>query len=237
MTQDERELIVVCPVYNESAESLHALAREWEQVLDKHVGDWEWLFIDDGSTAQGTRDALDAIVAARPRFQVSRTPNQGHGQACLFGYRMTRPMTDWILQIDSDGQCRVEDFPPLWNARRPDFHQFGVRVRRDDGRLRRWISLGVRSYLWAATGVCHPDPNSPFRLLFAPILEGTLDALPYNLANMALSLKIADRSRFTPIGFAQRRQGASTHKFFASLKNILELRGLDLAPRQFRGRA
>jgi glycosyltransferase involved in cell wall biosynthesis len=228
MKQNSRELIVVCPVYNEPAASLFALAQEWEAVLDGLVGDWEWRFIDDGSSAEDTLAALRRIAADRPRFTVHRTANQGHGQACLLGYRLVRPLARWILQIDSDGQCRVSDFPALWAARRPEFHQFGVRVIRDDGRLRRWISAGIRMYLWAVTGVLHPDSNCPFRILYADRLEGALDDIPYALANMALALKIAGRSRFTRIGFAKRRQGASTHRFLRSLKNLLELRGLEL---------
>lgn len=231
MSAEQRDVIVVCPVYNEPGDCLLALAEEWEKTLDAHASNWEWVFIDDGSNDPGTREALREIAAARPRFKVWRTPNRGHGQACLFGYKMVRGLTRWILQVDSDGQCRVEDFPALWNARKERFHQFGVRATRDDGAARRWISAGVRLYLWALTGVRHPDANCPFRLLFAPGLDASLEELPYGLANMALSLRLFERSRFSRIGFARRRRGESTHRVLKSLRSLLELRSLELSPR------
>ena len=222
-----RELIVVCPVYNESGDSLRALVREWEEALDRELDDWEWVFIDDGSTRDDTRSALEAITRTRPRFCCLRTAShQGHGRACIFGYRSVCPRAHWILQIDSDGQCRPGNFPALWKGKADGFHQFGVRFRREDGRLRSWISLAVRLYLRLATGVWHPDPNCPFRLLYAPGLPPYLDGLPFNLANMALALRLTGVSRFCRIGFASRRTGRSSHKIVKSLASLWELRRL-----------
>ena len=102
MIDEQRDLMVVCPVYNDSASALFALAEEWEKALDARGASWEWVFIDDGSTAPGTRQALREIAADRPRFKVWRTPNQGRDRAALFGREMVRGLTRRVLQVDSD---------------------------------------------------------------------------------------------------------------------------------------
>ncbi|HNW44736.1 MAG TPA: glycosyltransferase [Elusimicrobiales bacterium] len=228
-----RELIIICPVYNESAASLVALAGEWETVLENETRDWEWFFIDDGSSLEETTAALRRIAACKPRFKLLRTANQGHGQACIYGYRTLSARARWLLQIDSDGQCRPQDFRRLWEDKLEGSHQFGIRRRRQDGRLRALLSLCIRFYLRLATGVSHPDPNCPFRLLYAPLLPPYLNGLQFNLANLALALRLRANTKFTDIGFARRRDGRSTHRVLKSIASILELRRLSFsgAPR------
>ena len=219
----QKELRVICPVYNESEECLKALAREWEPVLDQCLSDWEWVFIDDGSTRPDTMRALAALVGGGSKFRCWRIPNSGHGRACVAGYKQFHGVSRWLLQIDSDRQCRPEDFSLLWKGRREGLHMFGVRRGREDGWSRRLISLAVRLYLWSATGIFHPDPNCPYRLLWTRDLSPCLERLNYSLANIALALRLFQDSRFCGIGFRARPDGQSSHNIRATLRALLEL--------------
>jgi len=217
-----KELRVVCPVYNESAPCLRALVAEWEPVLLRHLTDWEWVFIDDGSTRPETTSALEEIARSRPCFRRLRIPNSGHGGACLHGYRTFCRDSRWLLQVDSDGQCRAEDFPTLWAARAEGWHQFGVRRAREDGWSRRLISQGIRIYLGLVTGGWHPDPNCPFRLLWCRHLEPHLAGMPFALVNIALALRLKDQSRFSPIGFHRRHDHRSSVRVLPALRALAE---------------
>ncbi len=224
MKQDTRkELRIICPVHNEAAWSLRELVREWTPVLDEHLKDWEWVFIDDGSTAPRTLAALEQITLGDPRFQCRRLiVNRGHGQACVYGYREFHNTTRWLLQIDSDGQCRPKDFRTIWGQRVSGLHHFGVRRGRRDGGSRKIISLGVRLYLWLMSGTYHPDPNCPFRLLWCRKLGPHLSGLSHKLANLALALRLKPDSRFSPVGFLLRRCGQSSHNPARTIKALLE---------------
>jgi len=216
-----RELRVVCPVFNESPETLKLLIAEWALRLDSLSIGWEWVFIDS-STRLDSRRALMRLCAQDARMRALRLPGKKHGAACHYGYRSLFRRSRWILQIDSDGQCPSEDFPLLWLNRKEGRHSFGVRRKRKDGLVRKAVSQGVRRYLRWATGIDHPDPNSPYRLLYCPKLERPLKLPPFELANIALALRLRRDSTFQPVGFRPRRDGRSSQRVADSARALAE---------------
>lgn len=218
----ERQLIVVCPVGRGVASSLHSLVARWEAALDENLTDWEWLFIDDGAATPATRRALKEIVTTRPRFKLWRAPSQWRARAAVFGCRMVQPLTNWILQVDSAGQCRAQDFANLWKARMRGSHQFGIRATRDDGRVRSLVSIGKSLSLWVSTGIWHPDPDCPFRLLYAPKIAGLLEAYPLNPMDASFALRLYDESRFSRIGFSLGHRDGREPGLLGSLYGMLQ---------------
>ena len=136
---------LVLPVFNE-ARALPIVVREWLPVLFKLDPDWTICIIDDGST-DTTPAIIQAIAQEYPQILVIRQANQGHGQACIRGYRTALEAgAKWIFQIDSDGQCDPVFFQEFWLKRRAYEALLGYRVSRGDG-LGRWIISKVLSTL------------------------------------------------------------------------------------------
>jgi len=166
--------VVVMPVYNEE-QCIRAVCEEWLQLAGEAGC---VVAVDDGS-----RDATAAILAelarANPRLRVVRQENQGHGAAVLRGYAEALALRlEWIFQVDSDGQFVAEDFWRLWEARGRSAFLLGCRAARQDHPLRIFLSKVHRGVLRALFGARIADPNIPFRLMRADLLERLLGRVP-----------------------------------------------------------
>jgi len=98
-------LTVLIPCFNEAgilretASQLTAYldAGQWRQGRE---GEWEILFVDDGST-DDSRSVLADLAARDPRVRfVSYRINAGQGQALQKGFAAARG--DWIFSVDAD---------------------------------------------------------------------------------------------------------------------------------------
>jgi dolichol-phosphate mannosyltransferase len=185
------DLVVVMPAHDEQ-EALPGVLDEWTRALAGLGVETRLLVVDDGST-DGTPRLLEDRAAADPRVVPWRHPVGGHGRACLAGYRAAVDAgATWVLQVDSDGQCRPADLPAVW-ARRGAPAVLGVRRGREDGRLRTAGSLLLRAVV-AATGRTRvADPNVPYRLVSGPVLAAAVQDLPggVELVNVLLAVVLA----------------------------------------------
>src|SRR5262249_34566838 len=208
-------LTVVVPIYNEEA-SIAAVIDEWLDAFAREGVACRLLTINDGST--------DASLSILRQLQ-SQFPEQvviidklhsGHGQSCRAGYEAALQVgSPWILQIDSDGQCDPAFFPQFWAKREEANCIFGARVARDDGLLRRWISVACRWLVALVTGRDLKDPNVPYRLIARAALRQALHRVPkdFELQNIALALALKRdrvlRWAYVPIRFRARHSSAS----------------------------
>jgi dolichol-phosphate mannosyltransferase len=103
MSDPSPQLLVVLPVFNEEA-SVRKVVEEWFAELDRVVGGFTLLAIDDGST-DGTLDCLKDLRAEfGARMEYVSRENRGHGQSCLEGYRVAIERgIPFVHQIDSAG--------------------------------------------------------------------------------------------------------------------------------------
>ena len=146
------KLWVVMPAYNEEA-CLRHVAEEWLQTLKQNYPDFIFLALNDGSK-DSTLSILNSIASKEENFRVIDKPNSGHGQTCLEGYRTAlKEAAEWILQIDSDGQCDPVYFERFLNKASEEKIIYGYRKSRDDGWRRFWISRFVTLAAFVATGV------------------------------------------------------------------------------------
>ena len=117
----------------------------------------------------------------------------------------------WVLQIDSDGQCDPSYFPAFWSGRHRFPAQYGCRVRREDGMIRTVISSIVILVVLLAAGVWVRDPNVPYRLMRADTLVGLVPLIPadVHLANVFLAALQQKHNgiRWIPITFLRRAGG------------------------------
>lgn len=204
--------VVVMPVYNEAG-CIEAVCREW--LAEIHPRGHRLLIVDDGSKDQ-TPAVLQRLASECPGLTVVHQPNGGHGSAVLRGYREAlRVGCEWVFQVDSDGQFRATDFERLWSQRHRSRFILGHRKARLDSWSRRFLSRRHRDLLLLLFGVSPTDPNIPYRLMHAELLESMLEALPPGAfaPNVLLSI-LGTRAGFDPLNIPvqhlARAAGTST---------------------------
>ncbi len=188
------ELVVVVPVYNEE-NALRAVVYEWFCELRKWTMDFIVLAIDDGSTDRSLHVLHQLRAELGCQLVVVTRPNVGHGQTCLEGYSAAVEMNaEYVLQIDSDGQCDPCWFSAFWEHRGEYDAVFGHRTRREDGAFRQIVSRVLRLFLLLAVHVSCPDANVPYRLMKISKIRTAIEAVPrsFSLANVALALLIRE---------------------------------------------
>jgi glycosyltransferase involved in cell wall biosynthesis len=205
-------LWVVMPAYNEE-EALPLVVDEWVAALRAVVPAFTMLVVNDGSKDR-TEDVLQQLAARVPELRVLSKLNSGHGQSCMVGYRTALAAgAEWVLQIDSDGQCDPVAFAEFWRraqAGRPVV--FGFRRHRGDGVVRQVISRVVSLVVLAGAGRYVRDANVPYRLLRADVLHAVIDQIPsdFYLANCLLSALVAGRDRIDWVDIAFRARLGGT---------------------------
>jgi dolichol-phosphate mannosyltransferase len=211
-------LYVVMPIYNEQA-SIAGVVREWKQCLDRVAPAHRILILNDGSK-DNTAQVLAELAASTPGLEVINKPNSGHGRTCIHGYQEAIARgARWIFQIDSDGQCDPQYFEAVWGQRDRYASVFGKRVDRDDGRARKVISWVCRAATHVATGVPVRDPNVPYRLMRADVLQKAIEDFPqqFGLSNILVSVVLqkglGSQMGFHPIGFRDRTGGEPSVKW------------------------
>jgi len=126
------EVSLVIPLFNEAG-SLSVLAAEIRTAMASIV--YETLFVDDGST-DGSAEILQALAVADQRARVIRLRrNSGQSAALAAGFRHARGSA--VVTLDADLQNDPADIPRLLAALDAYDVICGVRVRRQDGWLRR----------------------------------------------------------------------------------------------------
>lgn len=208
-------LLVIMPVYNEEA-NIENVVNEWLPVLDQLGVASQMLLLNDGS---GDHTLLRMETLQQKwgaRILVVDKLNTGHGASCRLGYEIaTCSSCEWVLQIDSDGQCEASYFLDFWRHRDKYDVVMGLRVRRGDGALRAWTSRACRWLSSLALGMNVPDPNVPYRLVRRQVLQECIKKIPsnFNIHNVALSCVIY-RQKYSilriPINFRSRAGGENS---------------------------
>lgn len=216
------------PVYNEEA-NLRSVLEEWlaELRLVLHGDPFVFVVLDDGSQDKSP-GILRECAAGSPELRVINKKNSGHGQTCMMGYHMAAESgTEWVLQIDSDGQCDPHFFRQLWEVREQAESVFGFRKIRRDGLLRKLVSRVLSLAVFLCTGTWIRDPNSPYRLMRAGSLKAVLPLVPkgVNLSNVFISILLERTAgiRWLDISFRARSGGASSIKGFNFIREGLRL--------------
>jgi dolichol-phosphate mannosyltransferase len=210
------DLIAVMPAYNEE-ETIRAVVTEWMRAFDQEEMTFCLFAVNDGST-DNTLSILQRLEQEFPeRLLLLDKPNSGHGRSSRFGYLAAlQHDVPWIFQFDADGQCDPSFFSSFWAKRNQADCIFGIRVTRDDGWIRRFITAACRFFTALVTGRDLKDANVPYRLMERSALEKALALIPedFDLQNVALSLALkrnpALRWQYIPIGFRARKGGVNS---------------------------
>ena len=219
------KLFIIIPAYNEEA-NIRKVLDEWYPIVEGHSGGGESriVVVNDGSRDR-TGKILEEYASAHPLLIHLDEENRGHGGAVLRGYHYAVEQgADYVVQTDSDGQTRPEEFEEFWKRRKKFSMVIGHRKGRQDGASRVMVTRVLRLVLKLCFHVDVKDANTPFRLMEAGQLEENLKLIPENagLSNVLLSVLYTKRGqaiRYLPITFRPRQGGKNS----INLKRIMKI--------------
>jgi glycosyltransferase involved in cell wall biosynthesis len=217
---------VVIPVYNE-VESLDELVASVESAMSSIGGDYEIVFVDDGST-DGSFQKLKALAENRKAIRLfSFRRNLGKSPALACGFQRARGR--FIVTLDADLQDDPRDIATLYqHLQREDVDVVsGWRKNRRDPVFKVAASkvfnlLVVRTLF----GASHHDMNSGFKLYRAEVVRtlalygGMHRFIPVILAGMGY--RVAE----VPVTHHQRKYGVSKYspnKMFTASPDLLTM--------------
>jgi glycosyltransferase involved in cell wall biosynthesis len=166
---------VLLPVHNE-AESVEATIREIYEEFSPRVN-VGFIVCEDGSR-DNTKDILRKLAAELPLRLNLSDERKGYSRAVRDGMEMLQ--ADYLLCLDSDGQCDPKDFRRFWDARSGCDVVLGWRVNRADTIVRRSFSRFFYLLYQLAFNAPVHDPSCPYVLMKKPVaqkLVGSLGAM------------------------------------------------------------
>lgn len=166
---------VLLPIHNE-AESIEATIREIYNELSKSVK-VGFIICEDGSR-DNTKEIVRRLATELPLRLNLSDARKGYSRAVREGMAMLE--SDYLLCLDSDGQCDPKDFWKFWEVREGCDVALGWRVNRADPFVRRAFSRFFYLLYQSAFKTPVHDPSCPFVLMKKPValsVQGELGAM------------------------------------------------------------
>jgi dolichol-phosphate mannosyltransferase len=166
------DLEILLPIHNE-AETIEATIREIYAELSPRlqVG---FILCEDGSK-DNTKQILFRLAQELPLRLNLSDARKGYSRAVREGMQMLE--SEYLLCLDSDGQCDPRDFWAFWDARSSGDVVYGWRVRRADTLLRRTFSGLFKLIYMALLRPPVHDPSCPYVLMKKAVAERLADEL------------------------------------------------------------
>jgi dolichol-phosphate mannosyltransferase len=165
-------LDVLLPVHNE-AETIEGTIRELYDTLAPRLP-LRFIICEDGSR-DGTQQVLAHLAQTYPIQLLTSEQRKGYSRAVTDG--MNALQADYLLCLDSDGQCDPQDFGKFWDTRKQQDVAIGWRVQRSDSLLRRLLSRGFFRLYQLFFQVPVHDPSCPYVLAHKRVIETVVPEL------------------------------------------------------------
>jgi len=200
------EVTILLPAYNEA----QSIGTTISRIRELHP-DFEVLVIDDGSTDNTLKVAMDAGANVWPHPY-----NIGNGAAVKTGLRMARG--EWIIMMDGDGQHNPDDIARLLEYREKYDMVVGARSRQSQTAMHRdlgnWFYNRLASYI---TKFKIKDLTSGFRLVRATTVRDFIYLLPNTFSyptTLTMGYLRCGRSvKYVPITTAVRKGKSKINLF------------------------
>jgi glycosyltransferase involved in cell wall biosynthesis len=163
---------VLLPVHNEG-ESIEATIREIHDELSPRINAG-FIICEDGSR-DNTKDVLTRLAKELPLRLNLSDERKGYSRAVRDGMHMLQ--ADYLLCLDSDGQCDAKDFWRFWDARSGCDVVLGWRVTRADTWVRRIVSRLFHLLYRLVLHVPIHDPSCPYVLIPRRVVSQMVDQL------------------------------------------------------------
>ena len=209
------EMTIVIPAFNEDA----TIGEVIEQARE-HCKDFlkEIIVVDDGST-----DNTSAVAEKAGARVISHKQNRGYGASLKTGIRAAQ--TEFILNMDADGQHRAADVVRLWEQSKDFDMVVGNRIKLLHSPIARmpgkWVLRIMANYL---TRRSIPDLNSGLRLIRKSIAVKYLHLCPAGFSfSTTMTMVMLNRGyvvHYVPIE-VDKRTGGSTVSLLTGLEAII----------------
>jgi glycosyltransferase involved in cell wall biosynthesis len=217
-------LSVVIPVYNED-ESLEELVASVEQAVKPFAGQYEIVFVDDGSK-DGTLEHLKRLSQTHAHIRVfSFRRNLGKSRALLCGFQVAAGT--YILTMDGDLQDDPGNLPAMLDqliAENADIVS-GWRRERRDRRLKVGLSrVFNRVMIRLLFGMAFKDMNSGLKLYRADVARALHLYGGMHRFIPILATEMGYRVAECPVRHNERKYGASKYgltKVFTEMPDLL----------------
>ncbi|MEK7573396.1 MAG: glycosyltransferase family 2 protein [Patescibacteria group bacterium] len=151
---------IVLPIYNEK-DTIESVLSEWKKELEKNKIDYTFIGCEDGST-DGTAELLKKLEKKFRLTLDQKAIRRGYGGAVIDGINVSK--TNYVLCIDSDGQCDPRDFSKFWKQRDKSDVLIGWRVKRRDSFHRKIYSKSFKTVFKFIFPTRVHDPSAPYVL-------------------------------------------------------------------------
>ena len=169
-------LSAVLPAHNEE-ENIETTVNQCVSYLEKNVGAYEVIVVNDGST-DNTRGIVSEIISRNPSvILVNHEVNRGYGGALLSGFE--KASLDYIFFMDSDGQFDINDLDRMLPSVNESDVLIGYREDRADSVVRSLNAWLYAMYIYMMFGLKVKDMDCAFKVFptksyhsVRPILSG-----------------------------------------------------------------
>jgi glycosyltransferase involved in cell wall biosynthesis len=170
-----KNISLVLPVFNEKKSLLYVI-KSWHQFLLKENIAHEFVICEDGST-DGTKELVQELNEIYPISNQSSYERLGYGGGVTRGIKASK--FEYILCIDSDGQCMPNSFMKFYNCEKKNDIIIGNRNPRRDPGLRIIYSKLLKVFHDLLFNSKITDPSCPYIFAKKEIFLELLPKLSY----------------------------------------------------------
>ncbi len=204
-------LSLVVPVYFEE-ECILQFIRETKVVLDTLPLEYEYIFIDDGSTDNTVALIQQEAVKDKRIKLIVFSYNQGKQAAVSAGIRFASG--EYLLYMDPDLQDPPEEIPRFWEEIQKGYDLvFGVRKEKMDSGINKLMSWIFWSVLERFTGLKLPKGLAVMRIFNQNFARQFLEYREQNRFIEGIFMHIGKKRTQIVIGQRERFAGKTKFRF------------------------
>ena len=166
-------LQILMPAYNEG-KNIEDHITKVNNILKKKIK-FSFLICEDGSSD----NTLEILKKLRKKFKIqilSKKEKQGYSTAVMSGIKKAN--ANYLLIMDSDGQCDPRQIFKFWNARKKADLVIGYRIKRRDFLYRKFFSDFAKLVYGLFFKVKLKDPSFAFSLIRNNVYKYLLNFTP-----------------------------------------------------------
>ena len=166
-------LQILMPVHNEGKYIKNHITKV-NNVLKKKIK-FSFLICEDGSSD----NTLEILKRLKKKFKIrllSKKEKQGYSTAVMSGIKIAN--ADYLLIMDSDGQCDPRQIFKFWNVRKKADLIVGYRIKRRDFLYRKFFSDFAKLVYSFFFKVKLKDPSFAFSLIRKDVYKSLQNFTP-----------------------------------------------------------
>ena len=219
------KLSLVVPCYNEEG-NVELLFNEVNRVFAPHRFDYEFVFVNDGST-DGTAERLRALYreySTRCAIQVL-TFSRNFGKESAIYAGLQNAVGDYVCLIDADLQQRPEDVLRMLEIldNEPAYDCVAaVQKTRREGKEMSAVKSGFYKLINKVSEVDFVNGASDFRVMRRVMVDAVLQMTEYHRFSKGILSWVGFNTKYIPYEAAERASGVSKWGFRKLFKYALE---------------